>query len=86
MKTSGVGNLKRSIQQKKNGGMRMTMEEYKELIFLLVQSIILLQYIHLQCLIRIRREKRNKKCGNDRFDHLHIFCIKLFICCIVQSI
>lgn len=33
MKTSGVGNLKCSIQQKKNGGMRMTMEEYKELIF-----------------------------------------------------
>lgn len=45
MKTSGVGNLKCSIQQKKNGGMRMTMEEYKELIFLLVQSSYDIDYI-----------------------------------------
>ena len=45
MKTSGVGNLKRSIQQKKNGGMRMTIEEYKELIFLLVQSSYVIDFI-----------------------------------------
>mgnify|MGYP000000074094 FL=1 len=45
MKSSGVGNLKCSIQQKKNGGMRMTMEEYKELIFLLVQSSYDIDYI-----------------------------------------
>ncbi len=45
MKTSGVGNLKCSIQQKKNGGMRMTMEEYKELIFLLVQNSYDIDYI-----------------------------------------
>lgn len=45
MKTSGVGNLKRSIQQKKNGGMRMTMDEYKEHIFLLVQNSYDIDYI-----------------------------------------
>lgn len=45
MKSSGVGNLKCSDLQMKNGGMYMTMEEYKELIFLLVQSSYDIDYI-----------------------------------------
>lgn len=45
MKSSGVGSLKCSSVQKKNGGMRMTMEEYKEHIFLLVQNSYDIDYI-----------------------------------------
>lgn len=58
----------------------MTMEEYKELIFLLVQSSYDIDYIIAVYSFAVsypdKTRECNKKCGNDRFDHLHIFLYK----------